>query len=200
MAPRRGVDRVRPAPAGLLGTDAADLLNQTMGNRMKKTTRALLIACLVLPFVAACQKDEAAPQEDAAVAQAALVAPTSDDETEWGNYLVEVVKRNMDGVVSSPYLYTLPAESSPDFQGYYDRQLEKAQIDIQRGILEGNLLAYGGPSSNKMADLVVAAFEKAQAGSMKGVKVLFIGKPEDSARVQAAVAPAGVDYKFVEAK
>lgn len=174
--------------------------NQTMGNRMKQTTRALLIACLALPFVAACQKEEAAAQEEAAVAQAPLTAPTTDDETAWGDYLVEVVKRNMDGVTSSPYLYTLPAETSPDFQGYYDRQLEKAQVDIQRGILEGNLLAYGGPSSGKIADLVIAAFQKAQPGSMKGVKVLFIGKPEDNARVQAAVAPAGVDYKFVEAK
>jgi hypothetical protein len=172
-----------------------------MGNRMNMTTRALLIACLALPFVAACQKGEEAPQqEEAAVAQAPLTAPTTDDENAWGTYLVEVVKRNMEGVTSSPYLYTLPAESSPDFQGYYDRQLEKAQIDIQRGILEGNLLAYGGPSSAKMADLVVASFEKAQPGSMKGVKVLFIGKPEDSERVQAAVAPSGVDYKFVEVK
>ncbi|WP_189454160.1 hypothetical protein [Cognatilysobacter bugurensis] len=167
---------------------------------MKQTTRALLIACLALPFVVACQKDEAAPQEEAAVVQAPLTAPTTDDEAAWGEYLVEVVKRNMEGVTSSPYLYTLPAETSPDFQGYYDRQLEKAQVDIQRGILEGNLLAYGGPSSGKIADLVIAAFQKAQPGSMKGVKVLFIGKPEDDARVQAAVAPAGVDYKFVEAK
>lgn len=167
---------------------------------MKQTTRALLIACLALPFVAACQQDGEAPQEEAAVAQAPLSAPTTDDEAAWGEYLVAVVKRNMDGVTSSPFLYTLPAESSPDFQGSYDRQLEKAQVDIQRGILEGNLLAYGGPSSAKMADLVVAAFEKAQPGSMKGVKVLFIGKPEDSERVQAAVAPSGVDYRFVEAK
>lgn len=165
---------------------------------MNKSTRALLIACLALPFVTACQKEE--QTEQAAVQQAPLTAPTTDDENAWGEYLVEVVKRNMEGITSSPYLYTLPSESSPDFQGSYDRQLEKAQVDIQRGIVEGNLLAYGGPSSNKMADLVVAAFEKAQPGSMKGVKVLFIGKPEDSERVKAAVAPSGVDYKFVEAK
>jgi hypothetical protein len=35
---------------------------------------------------------------------------------------------------------------------------------------------------------------------MKGVKVLFIGKPADSDRVKAALAPTGVDYVFVEAK
>ena len=35
---------------------------------------------------------------------------------------------------------------------------------------------------------------------MKGVKLLFIGDSADSDRVQAAVTPAGVDYKFIEAK
>jgi len=164
---------------------------------MNMTTRALLIACLALPFVAACKKEEAAP---AAATQAALSAPTTDDDKAWGDYLIDVVKRNMDGVTGSPYVYTLPAESSADFQGLYDRQLEKAKADVQRGIIEGNMLAYGGPSSAKMADLVTAAFEGVQPASMKGVRVLFIGKPADGERVKAAVTPAGVEYKFVEAK
>lgn len=167
---------------------------------MNTTTRALLIACLALPFVAACNKEGAGDQPAVEAAQAPLTAPKTDSEDEWGAYLVEVVKRNMEGVTSSPYLYTLPPESSADFQGSYDRQLEKAQMDVQRGITEGNLLAYGGPSSTKMADLVVAAFAKAQPASMKGVKVLFIGSPADSERVKTAVTPAGVDFKFVEAK
>ena len=51
-----------------------------------------------------------------------------------------------------------------------------------------------------MADLVIAAFKDVPAGSMKGVKVLFIGKAEDSERVKAAVDAGGVDYVFVEAK
>jgi hypothetical protein len=49
-----------------------------------------------------------------------------------------------------------------------------------------------------MADLVVAAFNGVPAASMKGVRVLFIGKAADSARVQAAVTPAGVEYVFVD--
>ena len=48
--------------------------------------------------------------------------------------------------------------------------------------------------------MVVEAFKDVPPGSMKGVKVLFIGKAEDNDRVKAAVAPAGVDYTFVEAK
>ena len=49
-----------------------------------------------------------------------------------------------------------------------------------------------------MADLVVAAFDGVPADSMKGVRVLFIGKPADGDRVKAAVTPAGVDYVFVD--
>ena len=162
---------------------------------MKNATRLLLIACLSLPFLAACKKEEKA----AAVVEAPLTAPTTTDENAWNTYLTEVVKRNLDGVTNT-YVYVLPAEGSQDFQGYYDRQLEKAQTDISRGILEGNLLAFGSPTSAKTADLAVAAFSKAQPGSMKGVKVLFIGSAADNDRVKAAVTPAGVDYKFVEAK
>jgi hypothetical protein len=47
---------------------------------------------------------------------------------------------------------------------------------------------------------VIAAFKDVPAGSMKGVKVLFVGKAADNDRVKAAVAPSGVDYVFVEAK
>ena len=48
-----------------------------------------------------------------------------------------------------------------------------------------------GTVAAKMADMIVSTFEGADPGSMKGVKVLFIGNAADSARVEAAVAPAG---------
>ncbi|OHE83936.1 MAG: hypothetical protein A2579_08870 [Lysobacterales bacterium RIFOXYD1_FULL_69_11] len=164
---------------------------------MNTTTRMLLVACLSLPMLAACQKDA---EETAVVEQAPLTVPGDNNDDAWGEYLMEVVRRNMDDVVSSPYLYYLPAEDAEDFQGFYDRQLEKAQSDVSRGITEGNMLAYGSPASGRMADMIVSTFEGVDPGSMKGVKVLFIGNAADSARVEAAVAPSGVNYKFVEAK
>lgn len=163
---------------------------------MKTTTRLLLIACLVLPLLAACKKDEA-PKVEAV--QAPLVAPAGTDSAAWDAYLTQVVTRNIDGA-TNVYLYTLPSETAADFEGEYGRQLEKAQADVARGGVEGTLLAYGSQNSAKSADLAIASFSKAQAGSMKGVKVLFIGAPADSERVKAAVAPSGSDYKFVEAK
>lgn len=162
---------------------------------MNTLTRLLLIACLVLPF-AACKKQEA----PVAAVKAPMAAPTSDDRQAWLDYLQDVVPRNMGGISNQPYVYMLPGESAAGFQDQYDRLLEKAKADVGSGIVEGNLLAYGGPASAKMADLVVASFKDVPAGTMKGVRVLFIGKAADNARVQAAVAPAGVEYVFVEAK
>jgi hypothetical protein len=163
---------------------------------MKTTTRLILIACLALPFLSACQKEEAAP----AAVQAPLTAPTTNDDNAWGAYLSDVVTRNMEGVTNNPYLYYLPAEDSEGFEGSYERLQAEVGTAMQRGIVEGNLVAFGSPASAKMADIVVAAFANVDPTSMKGVKVLFIGDAADSERVKAAVTPAGVDYRFIEAK
>jgi sirohydrochlorin ferrochelatase len=63
------------------------------------------------------------------------------------------------------------------------------------------MLAFGSPESAKMADLIVEAFSEVSAGgSFNEVRVLFIGKAEDSERVAQAVAASGAEYVFVEAK
>lgn len=157
--------------------------------------RLMLIACLVLPF-AACKKEEA----PVAAVKAPVAAPQNDDRKAWQEYLSDVVTRNMDGIQNQPFVYMVPSESLPDFADQYERLLEKAKGDVARGIIAGNLLAYGGHSSAKVADLVVASFDGVEPNTMKGVKLLFIGQSADSERVKAAVAPAGVDYVFVEAK
>ena len=162
---------------------------------MNILNRFMLIACLALPF-AACKKEEA-PK---AVVQAPMSAPATDDRQAWLNYLQDVVGRNMDGIQNQPFVYMVPSESLPDFADQYERLLEKARMDVARGIISGNLLAYGGHSSTKVGDLVVESFKTVEPNSMKGVKVLFIGKAADNERVKAAVTPAGVDYVFVEAK
>ncbi|MEL1263811.1 hypothetical protein [Pseudoxanthomonas putridarboris] len=158
-------------------------------------TRMLLIACLVAPF-AACKKEEAPAQP----AAAPLVAPTTTGDGEWKEYLVKVVDNNMGTITNQPYMYYLPAETDPEFEAKYGRQLEQAKGAVARGVSSGNLIAFGSPASTKIADLAVAAFEGAEADSFKGVRVLFIGQAADSERVQAAVTPSGAEYVFVEAK
>lgn len=161
---------------------------------MNTMSRLMLIACLVLPVLVGCKKEEASQAQ----VKAPMSAPTTDDRQAWVDYLNDVVPRNMAGIANQPYVYLLPGTSAPDFQEQYNRLVEKAQSDVARGIIAGNLLAYASPASDKMADLVVAAFDGVPADSMKGVRVLFIGKAPDSDRVQAAVTPAGVEYVFVD--
>ncbi|HST43974.1 MAG TPA: hypothetical protein VLK29_01995 [Luteimonas sp.] len=162
---------------------------------MNTISRLMLAACLAAA-VTACKKEEA-PQK---VERAVVAVPTTDDLTGWRPYVSDVVTRNMGGISNQPYVYLLPAESSADFAGSYERLLDKAKTDVARGIVTGNLLAYASPSSAKMADIVVASFADVAPNTMKGVKVIFIGDQADNARVQAAVVPAGVDFVFVEAK
>jgi len=142
---------------------------------MKNLFRLFLIACLVLPF-AACKKAEAPKAEKPAVAM-----PTDPANKQgWQDYMGDIVMRNMEGVTNQPYAYLLPAESAADFQAQYDSLLDKAKSDVARGIIAGNLLAYGGPSSTRTADFVTETFKGVQPGTMKGVKVVFIGSRAES--------------------
>ena len=116
----------------------------------------------------------------------------------WRTYVTDVAKRNMDGITNSPSVYFLPGENSEGFGGDYQRLLEKVEADLGRGIVEGNMLVFASPSSAKMGELAVTGFSQVPAGSLKNVKVVFVGKTEDSAKVEAASKPAGVKYVFVQ--
>ena len=161
---------------------------------MKIMTRLLLCACLVLPL-AACQGEEETQQ----VERAPVAAPQTEDRNEWRAYLNDVVGRNMEGIFNQPYVYLVPTDDGEeDFAAEYERLAERAETDLARGIVRGNLLAYAGHESSRVADMVVRAFESVPDGSMEGVRVLFIGDAADNGRVEQAVAPAGVEYIFIE--
>lgn len=163
---------------------------------MNTLTRMLVIACLALPF-AACKKEEA-PKVEAAAAPVAM--PTSGDANAWRAYVNDVATRNMDGITNSPYVYFLPAEDTEGFGGQYERLLSKVEEDLGRGIIEGNMLVFASPAQEKTAEMIETAFKQVPAGTMKGVKVLYVGTPILGERVRAAVQPAGVNYIFVEGK
>jgi len=62
------------------------------------------------------------------------------------------------------------------------------------------MMAFGGPSSTLTAGLIQDAFKEAQAGSFKGVIVLFIGAPADKDAVEQALGASGAVFRFVEMK
>lgn len=190
---------------------------------MKTMTRLLLSACLVIPL-AACQQEE----EVQVTETAPLSAPATDDRNEWRAYLNDVVGRNMEGIYNQPYVYLVPpardtaadvpesvdetevvegaegtvgpelVEGAEAADAEYLRLAERAEMDLARGIVRGNLLAYAGADSGRVADLVVRAFEDVPEDTMDGVRVLFIGDQADNERVQQAVAASGVEYIFIQ--
>lgn len=164
-----------------------------MSRTMTRLMMIALVALVALPL-AACKKEEAPKVE----AKPPMSAPATDDRQAWVAYLNDAVPRNMAGITNQPYVYFLPGEDSPDFQDQYIRLMEKAQSDVGRGIIAGNMLAYASPASSQMADLVEASFAAVPPESMKGVRVLFFGDPADNERVKAAVQPAGVEYVFID--
>ena len=64
---------------------------------MKTPSRLLLLACLSMPLLVACNKGE---DKAAAVVEAPLAAPTTNDSNAWDTYLTEVVKRNIEGATN----------------------------------------------------------------------------------------------------
>src|SRR5690606_22759216 len=107
---------------------------------------------------------------------------------------------NMGNITNNPFLYYLPPESDPEFEAKYERQVEAATTAMKRGVQKGNLLAFGSPASSRMAGLIETAFETVPDGTLKDVRIVFIGDAADNARVMTVVKPTGADYVFVEAK
>ena len=172
---------------------------------MSRLLIALSMFALTLAL-SACESPEEPSETKEAAPMVALKAPTSSDDKEWKLYLQAVVSQNMAGVTDRVFPYYLPANSAVPTPGdsegrsQFDRQLENVTSVLSRTVLPGNMLVFGSPDSAKMADLVVSAFSGGKPDALKGSQVLFIGKPEDNARVQTSVAAVGAKYIFVEAK
>ena len=175
---------------------------------MKRVLYPVAVVLLSLGL-SACQQGSDEDEDDApaaATARAELTAPTGTDDAAWKEYLGRVVGQNQDGVTDRTFPYYLPMNSTAtdpeagDGQSQYDRQLGNVAPAIQRGVLPGNMLAFGSPDSATMANLIVAAFAGAKPDALAKSQVLFIGKSEDSDRVRAAVEAAGAKYIFVEVK
>lgn len=168
-------------------------------SRIPSIARGLLLLAFVLPFTA-CQK-EAAPTDAGAEAAPLKMPASMEDTAGWKAYFSDVVTRNVPkDLANNPFAYFLPPSTAADFDAQFGRMLEKTKSDLARGTPPGNMIAFGSPDSAKTADLMVQTFAVVQPGSMKGVRVLFLGAPADDERVKTAVAPSGADYVFVEAK
>jgi hypothetical protein len=174
---------------------------------MKNRIRIVFLALASVFMLAACgpsDEDKAKAAADAAAAEAAKPVPlpaAGADDAAWQKYLVSVVTRNMQGVKTNhPFMYYVPAGDSQEAQDARKSQLDNVATTVARGVLPGNMLAFGAPYTTATADLIVAAFATANDGSFKSVVVLFAGAAADQQRVQDAIAKSGAELRFVEMK
>ena len=189
---------------------------------MSKFSKVMFLV-LSLGVLVACNKQEEAKTVEAPVAVAVPQDPN--DKTAWQLYLVSVAKLHMEGIRNRPFMYYLPPGTTPAAaietpapgagdtapsissteapagdDDEYKRQLDNVTGVVGRGVLPGNMLAFGSPDSTRMANLVVESFTGVDANSMKDVRVLFVGAAADAERVRAVVEPTGANFIFHEAK
>ena len=174
---------------------------------MKNYIRILALALLGTLLLTACGKSDEEKRKEAdaaAAAEAAKPVPVpaaNADKATWQKYLANVVTRNMQGVKSNnPFMYFVPAGDSQDVQDARNNQMNNVSDTVARGVLPGNMMAFGGPDSKATADLIEAAFQHSKEGSFKGVVVLFVGAAADQDRVKNAIAKTGAEFRFVEMK
>ena len=170
---------------------------------MRNIFSTIALVCIATLGLSACDQSEKARTEAAATQQPALIPmpASATDKSAWKQYLVQVVTANMQGVKSNhPYMYFVPGGDDEAANGERNNQLENVKNVVARGVLPGNMMAFGGPDSKITAQLLTDAFKDAQAGSFKDVVILFIGVPADADGVKQALAGSGADVRFVEAK
>ena len=167
---------------------------------MRKITAIIFTACAAFAL-GACNKEQAANPTAEVKPQVAPVPTNPGDKTAWKQYLVSVVTANMQGVKSNhPYMYFVPAGDDDATKADRQNQLDNVKNVVARGVLPGNMMAFGGPDSKATADLIEGAFKDAKDGSFKGVVILFVGAAADQDRVKNAVSKTGCEFRFVEMK
>ena len=167
--------------------------------------QSLLVLLVAVVGLSACttSEDEVNTDKKESKQAAQLTAPTTSDDKAWKPYLQQIIAQHQEGVTDRTMSYYLPADNATveaDGKSKYDRLSEAVTDAVSRTVLPGNMLAFGSPDSKRMADLMTSAFSGAKPTAMKGSQVLFIGKAEDNARIQALVEASGAKYIFVEAK
>lgn len=162
---------------------------------MNRLSRFLALA-LAAVALAACSKK---PEEKPAAAPIVLVAPTDGDSRAWREYITNVVRKHGSPDAQQNFTYFLSAEQAAD-EEVYGRQVDNVGGAIGRGVTAGTQLIFVSPNTEKMVELVEEAFQYAGAGSMNGVRVIFVGNPEHEARVREKVEPTGAELVFVELK
>src|SRR5665213_4157685 len=112
---------------------------------MHKIIPTIILACIAGVALSACDQGDKTPKE--AVEQAPVVLPVPanpGDKNAWKQYLISVVTANMQGVKSDhPYMYFVPGGDDDTAKSDRTNQLDNVTTVVQRGVLPGNMMAFG---------------------------------------------------------
>jgi hypothetical protein len=161
---------------------------------MRRLVRFTLPALIVLA-ASACHQQSAQGPSSAAVN--ATPPSSATDAVAWENYMVKVSHADLKGVTAKPYLFEVLAKSDPR-ASQRNPNIQQALTEMAKtGQFPGNAIAVGGPDPAATADVLVAAFGAAKAGSLQGFNVLYIGDQNDEARVKKVIDASGAAFRFV---
>lgn len=157
---------------------------------MSRVFRMFVLALLAsAAALAGCQK-ESAQQADQ---RPPLAAPTSQNDADWRQYVGQMVSRNVKIKRGMPpfAVYISPDEDPTP-------TLDNVKETLSRGVLKDTIIAFGSRDSALMAAKMAEVFEVVPENSLKGVRVVFVGRAQDKAAAEAAVAGSGAEFIFLE--
>lgn len=152
---------------------------------------------MIVLAVAACHQSSSSQQQASAGPLHVSPPSSATNAQAWEDYMVKVSHADLKGISAKPYLYEILAPSDPR-ASHRNPNLQQALTQMATGNrFPGNVIAVGGPDPSETADVLVAVFGVAKAGSLKGLTVLYIGDANDQARAEKAITATGAAFRFV---
>lgn len=160
---------------------------------MSRFPRMVVLAALAAGvFLAGCNKDDAAASGQSQE-KAAIAVPTSDDDAAWRQYVGQQIGKNIKRRSMPPFALYL----SSDAEALED-QILNMRNTVMRPIQRDTTLGFGARDSSLLASRLGEVFANVPESALNGIRVVFVGKPEDRAAVEAAVKASGAELVFVE--
>jgi len=163
-----------------------------MTNRLRIVLLAMVAGLFAL---AGCPKESASggSAKGSAETRQPLMLPTSQSDEDWKRYIGQMVQRNVRIKRGIPpfAIYVSPDEDPAPV-------MDNARQTLQRGVAKDTIIAFGSRDSQLMATLMVDLFKEIPENRLKGARVVFVGDAVHRAVTEAAVAPSGAEFIFLE--
>jgi hypothetical protein len=118
----------------------------------------------------------------------------------WSKFLSCVTRQNAQGMTASRfYLFYIPGGSDEQAISARERQTSNLEDVISRGVLPGNLIAFGGPDADATTKVVSRAFNEASSKyPLTNVTVVVIGRKADEPQLGNMIKPRGATFRLVD--